>query len=65
MCVCEQTASYHAIKSYEHEFFDAGDIPMFAANCPTKRAAYVTDMILESWSHAPGLQAACVCVCVI
>ena len=27
---------------------------MFAADCPTKRAAFMTDMTLGRWSHVPA-----------
>ena len=28
---------------------------MFAADCPTKRAAFMTDMTPGRWSHVPAL----------
>ena len=28
---------------------------MFAADCPTKRAAFMTDMTLGRWSHVPAI----------
>ena len=28
---------------------------MFAADCPTKRAALMTDMTLGRWSHVPAI----------
>ena len=28
---------------------------MFAADCPTKRAAFMTDMTLGCWSHVPAI----------
>ena len=28
---------------------------MFAADCPTKGAAFMTDMTLGRWSHVPAI----------
>jgi len=28
---------------------------MFAADCPTKRAAFMDDMTMGRWSHAPAI----------
>ena len=36
---------------------------MFAADCPTKKAAFMTDMILERLSYVPGFQVVYVFVC--
>ena len=32
---------------------------MLAADCPTKRAAVMTDMTLGRWSHVPAFQFVC------
>ena len=38
----------HAIKNYDHdrEFIQAGGNLIFVADCPTERAAFMTDMTL-------------------
>jgi len=45
------------VTRYSKRFSDvqiAGGNLMSAADCPTKRAAFMTDMTLGRWSHVPA-----------
>ena len=58
VCVCEPFATTR-LNIMIMNLCKQGGNRMFATDCPTKRAAFMTDMTLRRWSHATAVQFVC------